>query len=201
MIDRKRIDAVVLAGGRARRMGGVDKGLIEIGGRTMIARTLAAVAPQVGRVVISANRSFERYREFGVPVVADRQPGFAGPLAGLDAGFAATGGELLLSVPCDAPLLPPDLVERLADALERSGNDIAVAEAGDRLHSLHALFRRSLAADLAAALAAGERKPDRWYASRGFARVAFDDAPDAFVNVNTPDQLEQLEARLTMEIP
>ena len=127
--------------------------------------------------------------------------GFRGPLAGLHAAFEAVSTDYLLCVPCDAPRLPPDLVARLAEALTRERAEIATAEADDRLHSLHALFDTRLASDLAARLAEGERKPDRWYASRKFVRVAFDDAADAFLNVNTPDQRDTLAATLCPETP
>jgi molybdopterin-guanine dinucleotide biosynthesis protein A len=197
MIDGRRIDAVILAGGRARRMGGVEKGLVEIAGRPMIEWTLDALRPQVDRVIVNANRSRPAYERFGVEVVADRIQGFQGPLAGLHAAFSAADGDYLLCVPCDAPRLPADLVARLSRALDSEGAEIAVAEAGGRLHSLHALFDRRLAPDLEARLADGERKPDRWYASRRCVRVDFDDQPDRFINVNTPDQRETLAAILS----
>ncbi|MGK7294548.1 MAG: molybdenum cofactor guanylyltransferase MobA [Candidatus Wenzhouxiangella sp. M2_3B_020] len=197
MIDPGRITAVVLAGGQGRRMGGIEKGLVEIAGRPMIEWTLEAVRPQVDDVIVNANRSLPAYERLGVKVVPDRLGGFQGPLAGLHAAFSAVGGDYLLSVPCDAPCLPPDLVERLGTALEREGAEIAVAEAGGRLHSLHALFDCRLAPDLAARLEDGERKPDRWYASRRFVRVGFDDQAERFINVNTPDQRDALAAMLS----
>ncbi len=201
MIERERITGVILAGGQARRMGGLDKGLVEVAGKPMIEWTLRALLPQVGSVVINANRSLETYRDLGVPVVEDRHDGFQGPLAGLHAAFEAVGTDYLLCVPCDAPRLPPDLVARLAGALTRERAEIAAAEADGRLHSLHALFDGRLAPDLAERLIEGERKPDRWYASRKFVRVAFDDAPEAFMNVNTPDQRDALAEILCTETP
>lgn len=201
MIERDRITGVILAGGQARRMGGLDKGLVEVAGRPMIEWTLSALRPQVGKILVNANRSLARYRGLGATVVQDRLDGFQGPLAGLHAAFCAADTDYLLCVPCDAPRLPPDLVPRLAEAMARERAEIAVAEAEGRLHSLHALFDCGLAEDLAATLAEGERKPDRWYASRKFVRVAFDDAADAFLNVNTPDQRDALAAMLSTETP
>lgn len=199
MIEPERITGVILAGGQARRMGGLDKGLVEVAGKPMIEWTLQALRPQVGSVIINANRSLEDYRDLGVKVIQDSHDGFQGPLAGLHAAFAATGTDYLLCVPCDAPRLPPDLARRLAEALTREQAEIAVAEAVGRLHSLHALFDTHLAPDLAARLTEGERKPDRWYASRKFVRVAFDDTPEAFLNVNTPEQRDALAATLCTE--
>lgn len=201
MIERERITGLILAGGQARRMGGLDKGLVEVAGKPMIEWTRQALGAQVGPVIINANRSLETYRGLGVPVIQDLHEDFQGPLAGLHAGFAAAQTEYLLCVPCDAPRLPPDLVQRLAAAMIREKAEIAVAEAGERLHSLHALFDCRLASDLAATLAEGERKPDRWYASRKFVRVPFDDAADAFLNVNTPEQRDALAAMLEKESP
>ena len=201
MIERERITGAILAGGQARRMGGLDKGLVQVAGKTMIEWTLQALRPQVGSVIINANRSLETYRGLGATVIQDRLDGFQGPLAGLHAAFAAARTDYLLCVPCDAPRLPPDLVGRLAGALIREQAEIAVAEADGRLHSLHALFDRRVAPDLAERLTEGERKPDRWYASRKFVRVAFDDAPEAFLNVNTPEQRDALSAMLCTETP
>lgn len=201
MIERERITGVILAGGQARRMGGLDKGLVEVAGKPMIEWTLRALLPQVGSVIVNANRSLETYRDLGVTVVPDQHDGFQGPLAGLHAAFESVSTDYLLCVPCDAPRLPPDLVARLAAALTREQAEIAAAEADGRLHSLHALFDRRLAPDLAARLAEGERKPDRWYASRRFVRVKFDDTPGAFINVNTPDQRDALAEILCTETP
>lgn len=199
IIAPPKISAVVLAGGQARRMGGSDKGLLNVAGRAMIDWTLERVRGQVDCVMINANRSADEYQQFGERVIGDSLGGFQGPLAGLQSAFAHAEHDLLLCVPCDAPLVPRDLVQRLFEAMDSSGEPIAVAEAQGRLHSLHALFRTSLAVDLDQALSAGERKPDRWYAACGFAKVQFDDDPAAFANINTPEQLEQLEARLNQE--
>ncbi|MFU8830555.1 MAG: molybdenum cofactor guanylyltransferase MobA [Wenzhouxiangella sp.] len=201
MIERERITGVILAGGQARRMGGLDKGLVEVAGKPMIEWTLEALRPQVGSVIINANRSLEAYRGLGVTVIQDRHDGFQGPLAGLHAAFSASRTDYLLCVPCDAPCLPSDLAQRLAGALIRESAEIAAAEADGRLHSLHALFDSRLAPDLAARLIEGERKPDRWYASRNFVQVAFDDTPEAFLNINTPDQRDALATMLSTETP
>ena len=143
------VTGVVLAGGRGQRVGGLDKGWIELGGRPLIAHVLARFAPQVSEVIISANRNLDRYAGFGHAVVADETPGFAGPLAGLLAGFSRARFGLVCTVPCDSPFVPLDLVVRLHSALQENAADVAVARTADRIHPVFALYRRDLRADLA----------------------------------------------------
>jgi molybdopterin-guanine dinucleotide biosynthesis protein A len=193
MIASQEVAAIVLAGGRGRRMGGVDKGLVELAGRPMIAHVIERIAPQVGEIVINANQNLERYAGFGFPVVADAVGGFAGPLAGLHAGAMRTSKPLVCTVPCDSPYLPGDLVARLAAALEREHADLAVARTFDQPHPVFALTRRDVLPGLADFLAAGGRKIDAWYAALAVAEVAFDDEAEAFQNVNTRDELAQIE--------
>lgn len=190
------ITAIVLAGGRATRMGGIDKGLVELAGRPMIAHVLAALAPQVERVLINANRNLDRYAEFGWPVVPDDERGFLGPLAGLATGLRAAATPLLLTCPCDCPLLAPDLVARLYCALERERAEIAVPFDGERLQPVFALVSRELHDSLVAYLGAGDRKIDRWFEQHRLVRVDFSDRPENFVNVNDPQERAALEARL-----
>lgn len=194
--QRNAITAIVLAGGRATRMGGQDKGLVEIAGRPMISYVLDALLPQVGRVVINANRNLERYAAFGWPVIPDEETGFLGPLAGLATGMKFSSTPLVLTAPCDSPLLPPDLVARLSAALQQEDADIAVPHDGERLQPVFALVHCSLRESLAAYLAGGDRKIDRWFGQHRLARVDFSDRPETFVNVNDPDERHELEARL-----
>jgi molybdopterin-guanine dinucleotide biosynthesis protein A len=183
------VTGVVLAGGQGRRMGGVDKGLVELDRAPMVAHVLARLAPQVGAVLINANQNLDRYRALGPPVVPDAVGGFAGPLAGLHAGLTRASGELVVTVPCDSPFLPLDLVARLRAALEREGAQLAVAKTFDQPHPVFALVRRDVLPNLAAFLAAGGRKIDAWYASLRVVEVAFDDEAEAFRNINTADEL------------
>jgi len=183
------VTGVVLAGGQGRRMGGVDKGLVELAGAPMVAHVLARLAPQVGAVLINANQNLDRYRALGPPVVPDAVGGFAGPLAGLHAGLTRASGELVVTVPCDSPFLPLDLVARLRAALEREGAQLAVAKTFDQPHPVFALVRRDVLPNLAAFLAAGGRKIDAWYASLRVVEVPFDDEAEAFRNINTADEL------------
>jgi molybdenum cofactor guanylyltransferase len=194
--QRLPITAIVLAGGRATRMGGQDKGLVELAGRPMIDHVLAALAPQVEHVLINANRNLERYAVFGWPVVPDEDSGFLGPLAGLAAGMGIATTPLALTAPCDSPLLPADLASRLSAALERDAAEIAVPHDGERLQPVFALVRCSLRASLLAYLAGGGRKIDRWFGQHRLVQVDFSDRPDTFVNVNDPDERRALEARL-----
>lgn len=193
---RPSITAVILAGGRATRMGGQDKGLVELAGRPMIEHVLTALAPQVERVIINANRNLERYTAYGWPVVPDAETGFLGPLAGLAAGLSAADTPLVLTAPCDSPLLAHDLVARLYSALEAEGAELAVPFDGERLQPVFALVRRELQTSLAAYLGGGDRKIDRWFARHRLAQVNFSDRPETFVNVNDPAERVAVEGRL-----
>lgn len=189
--DRANITGLLLAGGMGRRMGGVDKGLLEFGGRPLAAWVLDRLAPQVGEVLVNANRSLADWQAFGHPVIGDRITGYAGPLAGLHAGLAACRTAWLVTAPCDSPLLPADFVARLAQAAQESGAELAVASADGRWQPVFALLRRELRAPLEDFLNAGERKIDRWFGGRRHVVVEFDD-PAAFANINTPEELQSL---------
>lgn len=181
------ITGLVLAGGLGRRMGGVDKGLQLLHGKPMIAHVLARLAPQVDEIVINANQNLERYSTLGHRVVSDRISGFAGPLAGLHAGLGAIAHPLAVTVPCDSPFLPADLVSRLQKSM--GDNDLAVAKTGDQPHPVFALVRTSVKENLEAFLARGGRKIDAWYGSLRVVEVSFDDEADAFRNINTLEEL------------
>lgn len=179
------ISGVILAGGESRRMGGRDKGLLPFAGEPLIQHVIRRIAPQVDELLISANRNLATYAAYGYPVIKDDGIGFLGPLAGMLAGLRAAQGEWVLTVPCDTPYLPTDLVKRLQQA--SNGADIVVASAG-RIHATTMLCRRKLADDLANALAQGERKVQNWQARQRRAVVEFGDEA-AFANLNTPQQL------------
>jgi molybdenum cofactor guanylyltransferase len=189
VIARREITGIVLAGGQGRRMGGVDKGWVELDGKPMIAHVLERLAPQVADIVINANQNGERYAGFGVPVVPDAVGGFAGPLAGLHAGMTRATRSYVVTSPCDSPFLPPDLVTRLFDALVAERAQLAVAKTFDQPHPVFCLVQRDVLPHLAAFLAAGGRKIDAWYATLTVVEVAFDDEADAFRNINTIDEL------------
>lgn len=195
MNPRSSTTAVILAGGMGRRMGGRDKGLVELGGRPLVAHVVDAVAPQVGQLFINANRNRERYARFGWPVIADDLEGYQGPLAGILTAMRRATTPLLLVVPCDAPHLPEDLLERLLEVLERETAEIAVAHDGTRLQPVHALLSTALADDLEAWLSTGGRKIDDWYRRHAMAVANFSRQPEIFANVNTPEERKALEER------
>jgi molybdopterin-guanine dinucleotide biosynthesis protein A len=189
------VTGVVLAGGQGSRMGGVDKGLQPFRGKPMVAHVIDRLAPQVDELLVNANRNPEDYAGFGHRVIADEIAGFAGPLAGFERGLAHARGALVVTAPCDSPFLPADLVARLRAALEAEGAQIAVARTGEQAHPVFCLMRREVHASLQAFLASGQRKIDRWYEQLRVAEVAFDDEPDAFLNINTREELASLEPR------
>jgi molybdenum cofactor guanylyltransferase len=196
------ITGLVLAGGRARRMGGEDKGLMEVGGRAMVQWVACALRRQCATVVINANRNAPRYGALtGLRVIADGVEGFAGPLAGMAAGLKECNTPLLACAPCDSPLLAPDLVARLHRAMVEEEAEIAVAHDGERMQPVFALMHRDLLASMEAFLARGGRKIDAWYAGHRVSLAPFPDALDMFLNVNTPQQRDILDRRLRGKAP
>lgn len=185
------VTGLVLAGGLGRRMGGVDKGLQELQGRPLVAWVLERLQPQVESIVINANQNRDAYGRFGFPVIADCIGGFAGPLAGLHAGLTACTTPYLVSVPCDSPFLPSDLVIRLHAGLLATDAQLAVARTGAQLHPVFALCRVELLPSLSAFLDSGGRKIDAWFAALRTAEVAFDDEATGFANINTTNDLQQ----------
>ncbi|MEO5813190.1 MAG: molybdenum cofactor guanylyltransferase MobA [Rhodanobacter sp.] len=188
------IVGLILAGGRGTRMGGKDKGLVEFNGKPMVEHVLAALRPQVAEVLINANRNQESYRATGCRVVSDAVTGFAGPLAGVSAGMhaldAATRTHVLV-LPCDGPFVPAWLAQRLWAASAGKDDMIVAAHDGQRLQPTFALLPVSVLGDLDAYLASGGHKIDTFYYRHSFAPVDFSDYPQAFLNINTPEDVEQ----------
>ena len=196
-ITRHIFTGAVLAGGQARRMGGQDKGLIELAGSPMIQHILDVIAPQVGKVIINANRNMEIYAHYGYPVIADELEGFCGPLAGMASCLRAIDTPFMVTVPCDSPFVPKDLVERLYLRMIHEDADISVAHNGDRIQPVFSLLKATLLDSLLDYLQKGERKIDRWFENHKLAITDFSDKPDTFININTKDELSQIESRLT----
>ena len=192
-----KMTGLVLAGGAGRRMGGVDKGLIALRGRVLVAHVLERLAPQVSEILISANRNLDRYRGFGCPLVPDsvfeKNGGLAGPLAGLHAGLEAARYPLILTVPCDSPLLPADLASRLLEAYLAESADLAVARTDSRIHPVFALYRRTLLPNLTTFLEGGGRRLGAWHAGLNVAAAHFGGETEAFTNINTPAELRAFE--------
>ncbi|MBV8605452.1 MAG: molybdenum cofactor guanylyltransferase [Pelomonas sp.] len=188
-IARDDITGLVLAGGQGRRMGGLDKGLQDYAGRPLVAHAIERLAPQVGPLLISANRHLDAYAGFGHPVLADATADFAGPLAGLLEGLRAAPTRWLLCVPCDVPALPLDLGAQLAAVLRSQGGRAAFAvDADGRAQPLFALLDRGLREPLALALQRGERRVLGWLRDLGAGTASFA-ARDAFRNLNTRAEL------------
>jgi molybdopterin-guanine dinucleotide biosynthesis protein A len=191
---------IILAGGLARRLGGVDKGLIEIGGRPILARLIERLKPQCAALVLNANGDASRFAPFGLPVVADEIEGFAGPLAGVLAGMNHAAAHCpqafdLLSVPVDTPFVPSDLAARLAETRAAAGARIAVAASAGRAHHAVALWPVALAGDLHQALAEGERRVSGFIARYENVAAEWPALPcDPFFNVNRPEDLAEAEA-------
>jgi molybdopterin-guanine dinucleotide biosynthesis protein A len=197
MIAREDITGLILAGGRGVRMGGVDKGLQSHLGTPLALHALLRLGPQVGQLMINANRNLGAYESMGVPVWPDSIADYAGPLAGFLTGLERCETPYLVTVPCDSPLFPQDLVERLARSLEVEDAEIAYAATreGDAVqaHPVFCMMKASLMESLVRFTQSGQRKIDRWTALHRCAEVLFDDAA-AFVNANTAAELQQLQA-------
>ena len=184
----ERVAAVILAGGQGRRMGGADKGLIEHQGRPLIEWAMAALTPQVGEILISANRNLEIYAAYGHRVLPDTLPDFPGPLAGVLAALEVVNADWLLVVPCDTPHLPADLAQRLLAAARQENVPLAVAADEVRVHHSCFIVRTGQRDQLAAYLARGERAVRHWQAGLRSTTVRFDGA--CFANLNQPRDLQ-----------
>lgn len=202
MMDQdKSIVGVLLAGGLSRRMGGGDKGLLELGDKPMMEHALERLAPQVSRVIINANGAPDRFEAFGLPVVPDTMAGAQGPLAGVLAGLKWTTENVqdashIVSVSSDAPFLPRDLVARLKAGIAETGHQIALAASGGHRHPVIGLWPVALSDDLESQLDQGVRKVVAWTSQHGFATVDFPfvdrggETVDPFFNANTPEELD-----------
>lgn len=185
------ITGLILAGGLGSRMGGQDKGLVELAGQPMVKHVLERLAPQVHQLMINANRNAAAYAQFSPWVVADRLAGFVGPLAGLDAALhdPALEGDWVLTCPCDSPFLPLDLAPRLLAAALAGNADVAMASVGGQPEPAFLLAHRGVAPSLAAFLEGGGRQIRRWVAETQHVVVDFSDCAGAFCNINTPEEL------------
>lgn len=195
------ITGLVLAGGRGSRMGGLDKGLQHLRGRPLVQHAIDRLQPQVGALLVNANRNLDAYRALGLPVHPDPAPDFSGPLAGYLSGLLHCRTPWMVTVPCDCPFFPLNLVARLAAAARTSGADCAIAatpEPGGALlpHPVFCLLRRTLLPSLQEFIAAGGRQVAGWTRMQSTVTVAFPQEGEfdqAFLNVNSIDELAQLE--------
>jgi molybdopterin-guanine dinucleotide biosynthesis protein A len=207
MSGRLDVTGVVLAGGLSRRMGGGDKGLLELAGRPMLTHVVCRLRPQVGAMVVNANGDPARFAPLGLPVVPDTIGGYVGPLAGVLAGMRwsaanAPAARWIVTAPGDAPLLPSDLVEKMIEAVGNRSGAIALAQSHGELHPVIGLWPLALAPDLEEQLRNGVRKVLHWTERHGTVAVPFPPARvcgldiDPFFNANTPQELDQLRTML-----
>ena len=192
----EQITGLILAGGRGTRMGTVDKGLQTFRGAPMALHVMMRLQPQVGELMINANQNLAPYEAFGLPVWPDEMQGYAGPLAGIQAGLIHCTTDYMVTAPCDSPFLPADLVARLSQALLDNHADVAVAVTGvgeqRQVHPVFCLMKSSLIQHLTEYLRGGSRKVDAWYASLDRTEVHFEDEA-AFRNINTIAELKAFE--------
>lgn len=194
-----KITGVILAGGRGTRMGGVDKGLVLLQQQPLVQHVINRLAPQVDEIIINANRGIAQYQTLGLTVLQDDLPDFAGPLAGVHLGLTHSKYDYVLTVPCDSPRLPVDLAQRLMQALIENSADAAVARRDGNTHPVFCLCKKTVLASLDHYLAQGGRKVSAWQKSLAYTEVDFTDSSDAFINLNTIEELSILEAQLNGE--
>jgi len=193
--------AIILSGGRATRMNGVDKGLVLLQNKPLIQHVITRLKPQVDEILINANREITQYQTFSYSVLQDETDEFLGPLAGFSLGLQHAKHDYVLTVPCDSPLLPLVLVERLYNGMSASRTDIAVASSDGNTHPVFCLMKKSVLPSLMEYLASGERKVSTWQKSLQYIEVDFNghnlnSMADAFVNLNTFEDLTTLELKL-----
>jgi len=192
--------AVILAGGKAQRMQGDDKGLILLQGSPLILHVIERLKPQLNNILISANRNIDEYKKFGLPVLTDNTQGFMGPLAGIASAMDHCETDYLLTIPCDCPFIPDDLVTRMLGCIKNNNADLCLAHDGQRLQPLIALISSSLSGNLANAIKAGHLKAERWMLEQNHCIAEFDDGRH-FININSPDDLAAAQVMLKTNRP
>jgi molybdenum cofactor guanylyltransferase len=192
-LNKHDVTAVILAGGKGRRMQGKDKGLVELADLPLIEHVIAVIEPQVQTIIINANRNQQQYSNYGYQVVSDTLKNYQGPLAGFFSGMKNARTNHIVTLPCDGPLLPGDLVERLIHASDKANAEIAVAHDGERMQPVYSLIPVTLIASLNNFLDAGERKIDLWYKQHRVALADFSDCPETFRNINTAEECDSLQ--------
>jgi molybdenum cofactor guanylyltransferase len=190
------ISSIILSGGRATRMNGADKGLVLLKNKSLIAHVIERLKPQADKIFINANREIATYEAFCLPVLQDENAEFIGPLAGFSLGLQHAKHEFVLTVPCDSPLLPLNLVERLYSGMTASRMDIAVASSDGDTHPVFCLMKKNVLPSLTEYIASGERKVSTWQKSQKYIEVDFSDCSDTFTNLNTFEDLAALELKL-----
>jgi len=212
-ISKDNVTAVILAGGKGRRLDGQDKGLVELNDIPLIEYVLERITPQVNTLIINANRNQAHYEKYGYSVISDHLSDFQGPLAGVVAAMTAVNTSYLLTLPCDAPFIPHDLVDRMLSQLamqfpanhskdvqtkdvQTKKEMIVVAHDGKQLQTVHALIPVALLQSLQTFLHTDQRKVEDWYQQHELLITDFSDIPHAFVNINTQKQRQEIEFTL-----
>jgi molybdopterin-guanine dinucleotide biosynthesis protein A len=195
-----KISAIILSGGRATRMGGVDKGLVILKKKPLIEHVIMRLTPQVDEILINANREVYTYQALGYPVLKDENDGFIGPLAGFLLGLKYAKHDYVVTVPCDSPFLPLDLVQRLYMGMTETNADVVVALSNGDTHPVFCLMKKSVLPSLQAFINRGERKVSAWqkslyYTEVDFSACALNNCTSAFTNLNTFDDLKALELK------
>jgi molybdenum cofactor guanylyltransferase len=191
-----KVSAIILAGGRATRMGGEDKGLLLLQKKPLIQHVIERLKPQADEILINANREITQYQMLGYPVLQDENADFIGPLAGFCLGLQHAKHEYVLTVPCDSPSLPLDLADRLLIGMAEAHADIAIASSDGDVHPVFCLCKKTVLPSLIDYLASGERKVSTWQKFQKYVAIDFSDNPDAFINLNTFEDLTVLELKL-----
>jgi molybdopterin-guanine dinucleotide biosynthesis protein A len=189
--NTQNITAVILAGGKGSRLGGIDKGLVKLNNLPLVQHLVNRIQPQVSNIIISANRNIDSYKLLGFPVYKDEISDYAGPLAGILKALHHCDTEWLLIVPADSPFIPTDLATRLMQNIDDA--KLVIPHDGEHLHPTFALIHKSLQDSLNNYLAKGERKARAWMLQQPHTIVDFSDQADAFININTEDELQNAE--------
>jgi len=193
MNNQTNVAGVILAGGLARRMNNLDKGLVNFKGRPMVSYAIAALVPIVDCVFINANRNIDQYRQFGWPVISDQSDNFDGPLAGILTTMIHADADELVVIPCDSPLIRAEHLQKLLLARVKNNADVAVAFDGTRLHPVFLAIKTALQASLQDYLADDQHKVGIWLARQNLIQVDFSNEPEVFFNINTMMELSLLE--------
>ena len=190
------ITAIVLAGGQATRMNRIDKGLVELNQKPLIEYTIESLFKQIQSIIINANRNIEIYKQYGYPVIEDDLKDYSGPLSGIASCMKAVTTRFVITVPCDSPFIPLDLAQRLYNSLISERSEISVVHDGERMQPVFSLMKVSLLPSLLDYLASGERKIELWFQQHQLTLCDFSDKPDAFININTQEEIDAIEKQL-----
>lgn len=196
-ITKNDVTAVILAGGKGRRLGGQDKGLVHYQNKPLIEHVLERIKPQVNRILLNANRNHKNYANYGYPVIGDELSDYQGPLAGFATAMKVVTTSHIVTLPCDGPLLPTNLLSRMLDKLTNlspASDTLVVAHNGERLQPVYALIPVKLINSLECFLEEGNRKIDLWYDNHTMLIADFSDTPEVFDNINTEEQRKTMEA-------